>query len=83
MTQGTIWILGMLRLTIWAQDSFFYFLGSGLLATIRNNEWMDIREFSGYEHKEQLFKLCYDWLDVEICALKVLLVYIWICNENG
>ena len=45
MTQGTIGdILGMIGLTPWTRGSFFYFLGSCLLATPRNTGWMDIHE---------------------------------------
>ena len=43
MTQGTIWnILGMIGLTPWTQDSFFYFLNLCLLATSRNTGCMDV-----------------------------------------
>ena len=45
MTQGTIWnILGIIGLTPWTQDFFFYFLGPCLLATSCNTGWIDIRE---------------------------------------
>ena len=45
MTQAKIWnILGKIRLTSWAQGSFFYFLSPCLLATSRNAGWKDIHE---------------------------------------
>ena len=45
MTQGAIWnILGVMCLTPWIQDSFFYYLGPCLLAASWNNGWIDIHE---------------------------------------
>ena len=43
MTQGKNWkIWGMISLTPWIQDSFFYFLGWCLLTISQNNGWVDI-----------------------------------------
>ena len=43
MRQETLWnMLGMIGLTPWTQDFFFYFLGPCLLAASRNTGRMDI-----------------------------------------
>ena len=53
----------------------FYFLGLCLSSTVWNNRWMDIHEFSGYGHKQQLARLFQAWLGtLEVCALRVVLV---------
>ena len=45
MRQGKIWnIFGMLRLTPWIRDWFFYFQDPYLLVILWKNGWMDFHE---------------------------------------
>ena len=87
MTQWTIWnILVMMRLLLLIQAPLFFLRVSWLLASLRNNRWWIFMTFSGYRHKDQLFRLFFVSLysftrvklgSTEVCAFWVLLVYLF------
>ena len=63
MRQGKIWnIFGMLRLTPWIRDRFFYFQDPCLLVMLWKNGWMDFHEILMIRHK-YIFREFLAWLD--------------------